>query len=176
MPSCNRISLKTLNCASQPRLIKTRAIPGAFLWSPSPSHTSLFVEKPMPRIARDLASVHSANWWVVVWSPCPHRQAGDAIPATPRRNRKARRPVFSVRAWHSTAASAFASDSYRRRCLPWKALCINTLSARAAAAAAEFHFSSGRPQWPAHCLAHSQFWPLSRVAGRSRRGSYRGAV
>ena len=86
------------------------------------------------RIARDLASVHSANRWAAVWSPCPHGQAGDTIPGTAHRNRKARRPIFSVRVWHSTAASAFANDSYRRRSLPWKALRIRMLSARAGVA------------------------------------------
>ena len=127
VPSCKRISLKTLNCVNQPLLIKTRAIPGAFLWLLSPSHTLPSVENPMASIARDLASVHSANRWAAVWSPWPHGQAGDAVPRTPRRSKKARKPIFSVRALHNAAPSAFANDSYRRRCLPWKAWCIRIL-------------------------------------------------
>ena len=71
VPSCNRISLKTLNCGSQPQLIKACAIPGAFLWPLGPSHTSPVDETPMARIARDLVSVHSVNRCAAVWSPCP---------------------------------------------------------------------------------------------------------
>ena len=57
----SRSLLKTLNCGSQPLSTRTRAIPGAFPWSPSPFHTSSFDKNPMARMAWDLVSAHSAN-------------------------------------------------------------------------------------------------------------------
>ena len=146
-------------------------MPGAVsLWL-RPLATPSLVVYPNARRAWDLLSVHSANRCVAVWGPRPHGQTGVAISGTFFLNKNARNPIFSVRAWHSAAPSAFAKVSYKRRRPPWNSLCVWVLSARAGvsrfwaaqrasqslvAAAVESQGSLGRPVLSVHALAHSQ--------------------
>ena len=95
-----------------------------------PRYTSISVSYPSALIPSNLSSVQAANKCAAVWEPSPHGHIGVVTPGTRLLNKKARSPIFSVRAWQSTAPFALAKVSYRRRWPPSNALAAKILSAR----------------------------------------------